>query len=86
MIPNKTEERGGENRTTLLLGFSFFFFSILAGWLFGLLDGIPAHEKRAYDTTLYDKFIDDVTTMGRHFQKTWTSLYLIFFSPFWLAY
>lgn len=55
MIPYKTEkEEENTERPSCLVS----LFSILAGCLFGLHDGIPAHEKRAYDTTLYDEFID----------------------------
>lgn len=75
MIPYKTEK---EEENTERPSYLVSLFSILAGCLFGLHDGIPAHEKRAYDTTLYDEFIDDVMTMRRHSQKTWISLYLLF--------
>lgn len=61
MIPNKTEkEEENTERSSYLV--SLFFLFWLAVWI--LLDGIPAYEKRAYDTTLYDEFIDDIMTMG----------------------
>lgn len=75
MIPYKTEKEEENTERPSCLVFSLFYFW-LAVWI--LLDGIPAHEKRAYDTTLYDEFIDDVMTMRQHSQKTWIYLYLLF--------